>query len=150
MSSPSSPFECHWRPSRRLLAIYLFLLVLCLVALATAECPAWVRLLGVLLCAGHAAWVLPRRILLTAPSAILGLRLSADGLALLRRDGDWLPVQLSPDSLALPLAVLLVYRQPGRPWAQGLCVPADAMDADWHRRLRVQLRFSRQRWAAPE
>ncbi|CRM44912.1 hypothetical protein [Pseudomonas sp. 35 E 8] len=106
--------------------------------------------LGILLCLAHAAWVLPRHILLTHRSSIRGLRRDADGWQLLSAERGWHSVQLRPDSLALPLIVVLRYRVPGTWWVRSICVPADAQVADVHRRLRVRLKFSRRRWLAPE
>ncbi|CRM45851.1 hypothetical protein [Pseudomonas sp. 24 E 1] len=106
--------------------------------------------LGMLLCLAHAAWVLPRHILLTHRSSIRGLRRDADGWQLLSAERGWHSVQLRPDSLALPLIVVLRYRVPGTWWVRSICVPADAQVADVHRRLRVRLKFSRRRWLAPE
>ncbi|MFC5697385.1 protein YgfX [Pseudomonas sp. GCM10022186] len=150
MSSPSNAFECHWRPSRRLLALYLILWFLAVLALSLAELPPWVRMAGLFACVLHAAWCLPRQILLTSPKAFTGLRLDGDGWQLWRESEGWRPVQLRPDSLALPQAVILRFRLSGEWWARGLCIPADALERDQHRRLRVRLGFSRRRWAAPE
>ena len=58
-------------------------------------------------------------------------------------------VALSPDSLALPLAVVLRFRLVGERRVRGLCIPRDALTREAHRRLRVRLKFSRRRWAAP-
>ncbi|WP_044870606.1 protein YgfX [Pseudomonas sp. LFM046] len=149
MSSPSEVFECHWRPSRRLLALYLILSFLAVLALSVADVPFWARLAGVLACAAHAAWCLPRQILLTSPKAFTGLRLDGDGWQLWRAADGWRSVQLRPDSLALPQAVILRFRLSGEWWGRGLCIPADALDQEQHRRLRVRLGFSRRRWAEP-
>lgn len=151
MSSPSNPpFECRWRASRALFAIYLSVLGLALGNLFLLPTPGWLRVLGLAACLLHAAWVLPTRILLLGERAWRGLRHDENGWQLwCRRDG-WRAVQLRPDSLALPLAVVLRYRQPGQWLARGLCIPRGAMSAEQHRRLRLRLKFSRRRWAAPE
>lgn len=149
MSSRSEPFECHWRPSRRLLALYLAALGLALLALATAALPGWARAAGLLLCGLHAAWTLPRAVMLTHPHAFTGLRHDAHGWQLFSAAEGWVPVQLRPGSLALPLAVILQFRRPGQWFARGLCIPADSLARDPHRRLRVRLKFARRRWAAP-
>lgn len=148
MSSRSEPFECHWRPSRRLLALYLLALGLAVLALTLAALPLWLQLGGLLLCAGHAAWSLPRAVLLTHPRAFTGLRHDAHGWQLRNVAEGWVAVQLRPSSLALPQAVVLHFRRPGQWFARGLCIPADSLERDWHRRLRVRLKFSRRRWAA--
>ncbi|MCO6055180.1 hypothetical protein NG726_00595 [Pseudomonas sp. MOB-449] len=150
MSSPSNVFECHWRPSRRLLALYLILFFLAVLAILVAALPRWAQLSSLLACAAHAAWCLPRQILLTSPKAFTGLRLDGDGWQLWCAADGWCPVQLRPDSLALPMAVILRFRLSGTRWGRGVCVPADALDQEQHRRLRVRLGFSRRRWAAPE
>ena len=106
--------------------------------------------LGLLLCLAHCAWVLPRHVLLNHRSSVRGLRRDDDGWQLFSAARGWHAVQLRPDSLALPLIVVLRYRVPGERWVRSICVPKDALDADVHRRLRVRLKFSRRRWLAPE
>lgn len=150
MSSPSKVFECHWQASRLLLAIYLLALSLALATLILVDISLWARGLGALCCLLHAAWALPRQVLLSHSQAFTGLRRDDDGWQLWSRAGGWQAVQLRPDSLALPLAVVLRFRLAGQWWARGLCIPRDALARDAHRRLRVRLKFSRRRWAAPE
>ena len=103
----------------------------------------------VLACVAHAAWTLPRQILLRHPSAFTGLRRDEEGWQLFSARNGWQPVQLRPDSLALPLAVVLRFRLVGERRVRGLCIPRDALTREAHRRLRVRLKFSRRRWAAP-
>ncbi len=145
MSSPSRVFECRWLASRQLLAVYLSAQCCALLALLMAAIPQWALLLGVGLCAAHAGWVG-----FSSLYSFTGIRHDADGWHLSRADGVWLSVQLRPDSLALPQLIVLRFRQPGQWWARGLCIAADALPADVHRRLRVRLKFTRRRWAAPE
>ncbi|GAA0274505.1 protein YgfX [Pseudomonas rhodesiae] len=147
MSSLSNRFECRWQPSRRLLAAYLFAQLFALGALALIDLAF--STLAIVLCLGHAAWVLPRHILLSHRSSIRGLRRDEDGWQLFSEQRGWHAVQLCPDSLALPLIVVLRYRVKGQWWARSICVPKDAQAADTHRRLRVRLKFSRRRWLAP-
>ncbi len=148
MSSPSNPaFECRWQASRGLLAAYLLAQLTALGALLSMHLP--LSSLGIFLCLAHAAWVVPRHILLTHRSSIRGLRRDADGWQLFSNERGWHGVQLRPDSLALPLVVVLRYRVPGQWWARSVCVPRDSQVADVHRRLRVRLKFSRRRWLAP-
>jgi toxin CptA len=147
VSSRSEPFECHWRPSRRLLALYLGALGLALLALLLAALPGWAQAAGLLLCLIHAAWTLPRAILLNHPHAFTGLRHDAQGWQLRNAAEGWVAVQLRPGSLALPQAVILQFRRPGQWFARGLCIPADSLSQSLHRRLRVRLKFSRRRWA---
>ena len=150
MSSRSDVFECHWQASRLLLAVYLTALVLVLTTLFVVEVPLWASLLGVCACLLHAAWVLPRQILLRHPAAFTGLRRDESGWQLFNNRDGWQPVQLRPDSLALPVAVVLRFRLVGERRVRGLCIARDALALEAHRRLRVRLKFSRRRWAEPE
>ncbi|KAB0548563.1 hypothetical protein F7R01_14000 [Pseudomonas argentinensis] len=146
MSSPSKRFECNWRPSRRLLEIYLCAQALALLTLLLVDIPLWARLLALLACGCHAAWVVPRHVLLTHPGIFRSLRHDDEGWQVAGLDGQWRPVTLHPDSMALPWLVIVRFRLPGRSFTHSLCIPADAMPRDMHRRLRVRLKFSRQRW----
>ena len=150
MSSPSNHFECRWHACGQLLAAYLAAQLLALIAICLLSIPAWARLLGVLLCLAHGAWVLPRHIRLTHPGAMTRLRHDADGWQLWNRDKGWQAVQLRRDSLALPLLVLVRYRLAGERRVRAVCIPGAALAPDQHRRLRVRLKFSRRRWLAPE
>jgi toxin CptA len=150
VSSPSNTFECRWQASRLLLAAYLMAQLFALGSLFLLSIPGWAKVLGVVLCVVHGSWTLPRQILLTHSRAFSGLRRDADGWQLWNRATGWQPVQLRPDSLALPLIVVLRFRLRGERRTRAICVPRDAQAADVHRRLRVRLKFSRRRWAAPE
>ncbi|KPA92766.1 protein YgfX [Pseudomonas asplenii] len=149
MFSPSNRFECRWRASRLLLAAYLAALGFALLSLFFLDVSLWASLSGAFACLLHAAWVLPRQILLSHSAAFTGLRRDEQGWQLWSRAGGWQPVRLCRDSLALPWLVVLRFRQPGNWLPRSLCVPRDALAHDDHRRLRVRLRFSRRRWAAP-
>ena len=150
MSSPSERFECRWQGSKSLLVAYSVSLLLALLALSLLQLPWWLRLSGVVLCLLHAGWMIPRRILLSHPRAVSGLRRDREGWQLFSHAQGWQPVQLRPDSLALPGLIVLRYRQQGWYWSQGLCIAHDALEPVQHRRLRVRLKFSRRRWVAAE
>ena len=122
MSSPSERFECRWQGSRLLLAAYLVSLLLALLALSLLQLPWWLQGAGIVLCLLHAGWMIPRRILLSHPQAVSGLRRDRDGWHLFSRAQGWQRVQLRPDSLALPGLIVLRYRQQGWYWSQGLCI----------------------------
>ncbi|CAI8902190.1 toxin CptA [Pseudomonas sp. IT-347P] len=150
MSSPSNAFECRWHASRQLLAAYLSAQAFALGSLFLFSIPLWASLLGACACLLHGFWVVPRQILLSHPTAFRGLRRDADGWQLWNQAEGWQAVQLRPDSLALPLIVVLRFRLRGEWRVRSVCVPRDSQAADLHRRLRVRLKFSRRRWAAPE
>jgi toxin CptA len=150
VSSPSSQlFECRWKPSGRLLALYLVALALAGVTLLAFPVPRWFCALGLLLLLVHASWAIPSRILLSHRSSWRGLRQEPLGWSLWSRSGGWQPVQLRPDSMALPSLVVLRFKLPGQWFSRSLCILPDAMSAEQHRRLRLRLKFSRRRWAAP-
>ncbi|MBA1198057.1 hypothetical protein G7011_13135 [Pseudomonas plecoglossicida] len=148
MSSPSEQFQCRWQGSRRLLTAYLASLALALLALWLSE-PRWWLLLLVAGCLSHACWVIPRRILLTHPDAITGLRRDSQGWQLYSRSQGWQAVRLLPDSMALPGLVVLRFVRAGRRLSESQCVCPDALALEQHRRLRLRLKFSRRRWAQP-
>jgi len=149
MPQPLEGFECRLRPSRALLLCCLGLLALALLALFLADLPWWAQLFGVLLLGAQAAWVLPRQVLLSHKSAICALRHDARGFFLYSRQSGWQAVQLRADTLALPIAVVLRFRLPGQWFARGLCIPADALEREAHRKLRVRLKFARARFRVP-
>ncbi|HWH89265.1 MAG TPA: protein YgfX [Pseudomonas sp.] len=150
MSSPSNTFECRWHASRQLLAAYLLAQAFAMGSLFLLSIPLWASLPGVFGCLLHGFWVLPRQILLNHPQAFRGLRRDGDGWQVWNQACGWQAAQLRPDSLALPLIVVLRFRLRGEWRVRSICVPRDSQTADLHRRLRVRLKFSRRRWAAPE
>ena len=151
MSSRSNPpFECHWQASRLLLGLYLLVQGLALAGIGLSAAPLSLKVPLWMFGVAHAAWVLPRSILLSSPAAWRGLRHDDGGWSLWSKRTGWQPIHLRPDSLALPAAVVLRFRLPGQRLTRGICIARDALPAGEHRRLRVRLKFSRNRWAAAE
>ena len=150
MTSTIEPFECHWRSSRLLLGGYLLVAALACMAVLLAELPGHWQIILLMLLLLHAVWLLPRQLLMRHAAAISGLRHDADGWQLYSERDGWQAAQLYPDSLALPPAIFLQFRLKDQRWRRGLCIACDALPAAQHRRLRVRLKFSRRRWAAPE
>ncbi|MFK3682510.1 protein YgfX [Pseudomonas sp. NPDC088890] len=147
MSSPSEHFECRWQGSRLLLTAFLACQALALMALWLSALPWWLAIVVLLIGIAHASWAIPRRILLTHPEAITGLRRDPQGWRLFSRAHGWQPVRLLPDSIALPRLVVLRFVREGRRISESQCIPKDALGVDQHRRLRLRLKFSRRRWA---
>ncbi|AIN56868.1 protein YgfX [Pseudomonas soli] len=149
MSSPSDCFECRWQGSRLLLAAYLACLALALIVGVVVALPGWLKGLLVIASLAHACWAIPRRILLTHPGAVTGLRREPRGWHIYSRARGWQPARLCRDSVALPAVVVLRFVRKGQWFSQSQCIPKDALAQEQHRRLRVRLKFSRRRWAAP-
>lgn len=149
MSNRNERFECRWRPSPWLFRACCATLLLALCSIFILQLPAALRLALLVACIAHGAWVIPRQVLLTAPGSVTGVRRTPEGWAVLSRAKGWQPVRLRADSLALPALIILRYQPPGRWLARSACIPADALDAETHRRLRLRLRFSRNRFAPP-
>jgi toxin CptA len=150
VSSPSNFFECHWHASRQLLALYLLAWLLALVALMLARIPGWLAILGFLALGLVPFRTLPRHVRLTCRHAFTGIRRDALGWAVWSEAQGWQGIQLTPDSLALPLVIVLRFRLEGERRMRGVCIPRDALPREAHRRLRVMLKFSRRRWQATE
>jgi toxin CptA len=150
VSSRSDFFQCRWRASRWLLTAYLGAQCLALFSLFWLDIPPRALVLGVFVCLLHGAYMLARAIIFSSPQAFTGLRRDRDGWQLWNAEQGWRPVQLRRDSLALPLLIVLRFRLAGRGRVRSVCIPADALAPDDHRRLRLRLKFSRRRWAAPE
>jgi toxin CptA len=140
VSSRNDRFECRWQRSNALLTAYLGAQSLALISIFLLEIPVPARVLGLLLCLLH---------------GIVCWRRDGTGWQIWNRRSGWQPVQLRPDSIALPHIVVLRFRlmtghRLHRRWIRSVCIPGDAMAPDLHRRLRLRLKFSRRRWAAPE
>jgi toxin CptA len=155
VSSQNDRFECRWQASRRLLTAYLAAQALALIALCFLNISLWIKLIGVLLCLWHGVRYWRRCIVLSDVHAFTGLRRDGDGWQLWSEAAGWQPVQLRRDSVALPLIVILRFRLPAgrwidRWWVSSVCIPGDSLAPDTHRRLRLRLKFSRRRWAAPQ
>ena len=131
MTSTIEPFECHWRPSRLLLGGYLLVVALAALAILLAELPGRWQIILLMLLLLHAAWVLPRQLLMRHAGAISGLRHDADGWQLYSERDGWQAAQLYPYSLALPPATFLQFRLKGQRWRRGQQnVRADRLG--WH------------------
>nr|WP_298142345.1 protein YgfX [uncultured Pseudomonas sp.] len=148
MSSPSEAFECRWRPSPGLLTLYALIQLLALCSLYWVEIVPWARFFAVALCVAHACWVVPRHLLFSVPEAYTALRHGAQGWQVGSAACGWQSIELRPDSLALPLIVVLRFRLSGQRRVRALCIACDGLPRDVHRRLRVRLKFSRRRWGA--
>jgi toxin CptA len=110
--------------------------------LAWVTLPMWCSLV---VCAGLLAsllFALGRHARRSAAAAVVELALGREGRAeLRRRDGGRLQERVLPSTFVSPPLVIL--NLAGKPWRvpRAVVVPADAVAADDHRRLRVWLRW---------
>ncbi|HEY0287729.1 MAG TPA: protein YgfX [Pseudomonas sp.] len=155
MSSRSDRFECRWQASPRLLTAYLVAQLLAWIALWFLDVPVGAKVIGALLCLWHSVRYLRTSVLLKGDHAYTGLRRNADGWQLWSERFGWQAVQLQRDSIALPQIIVVRFRLVAgrwidRWWVKSVCIPSDSLAPDTHRRLRLRLKFSQRRWAAPE
>lgn len=75
-----------------------------------------------------------------------GLRHNQQSWQLWSAKHGWCSIQLRADSIAIPALVLVRYRFAHQRFYRSTVIPADSLSQDSHRRLRVRLKFSRQRW----
>jgi hypothetical protein len=126
------PLVIETRNSATARAVLLVAHLAALAALFLAALPAPPRIAGCLLL-GASLWLAWRR--QDAPH----LRGKVDGRMEIWRDAAWRPLQLLPDSTALPWLIVLRWREGRR--HHSLALPADALPGEDHRRLRVWLRW---------
>jgi len=148
--SPTEYLLLRRQPSRWLaLALMLMGLLACVGVLQSAL-PLWPSLLCLLLVACYCSWVWPRQISLSHPHSVTGLRFDSDGWHILRRDGSEVAARLLGDTYVSAMLTVVRLREQGRWCPVSVVLPADAASEESLRRLRLRLRFSRQRWVAAE
>ncbi len=150
MSSRLEPFECRWSASAGLLRLHAVAAFAAGISPWLTAIPWTLKALLTLLVLWSWQRVRQRQLQQRYPEVPRRLRHGAEGWQLWSPASGWQAVQLRPDSLALPLLVVLRYRLPGERLTRSLCIARDSLTADAHRRLRVRLRFAPRRFAAPE
>ncbi len=150
MSNPTEFLLLQRQPSRWLGALLLLATVLACLALYRSSLPLTSALPGMLLLLAFFCWVWPRQVSLRHAHSVTGLRFDSQGWHVLRRDGSETSASLLGDTFVSALLTVVRLREPGRWWSLSVVLPADAASEDALRRLRLRLRFSRQRWAAAE
>ena len=150
MSSRLEPFECSWSASPTLLRLHATVTVAGLACLWLAAVPWTLKPLLTLLVLWSGHRVRYRQLQQSYPAVPRRLRHDAEGWQLWSPAAGWQAIQLRPDSLALPLLVVLRYRLTGERRTRSLCIAWDSLSRAAHRRLRVRLRFAPRRFAVPE
>lgn len=148
MHDQNNAFTCHWLPSLWLSVLAVLMTVLAGLAVSISAIGwSWkLSILSVLVAQlGCQLLQIVRR---QQPSQRRGLRRNVGGWEVWTAQYGWQRVQLRADSIAIPALVLLRYRYAHQWFYRTLVVGVDSLSADNHRRLRVRLKFSRQRWLA--
>ena len=117
-------------------------------AVALAAVPWLLKLFALLVLVVQISWQI--LLILNHKQSFLrrGLRHSQQGWQLWSAQQGWRSIQLRADSIALPALILVRYRFAHQRFYRSAIIPADSLSQDSHRRLRVRLKFSRQRWQA--
>lgn len=135
---------CFWQPSAWLTSAQGLLALLAALAVAGSAVPQPFRIALVLFCLGWACRRLLRarnRDRLRARYR-LGLRhVRGSGWELWQPSSGWQPVRIGAGSLVTRY-VVVVYCVTARGRRLSLVIPADVLDADSHRRLRLWLRLN--------
>lgn len=148
MSSQTDYLLLKRQPSRWLGALLLLATVLAWLALYHSSLTLLPALAAALVLLAACCWLWPRQISLRHSQSVTGLRFDSEGWHVLRRDGSENAASLSGDTFVSALLTVVRLREPGRWLTLSVVLPADAASEDALRRLRLRLRFSRQRWAA--
>ncbi|MDY0249210.1 MAG: hypothetical protein RBR45_04035 [Pseudomonas sp.] len=148
MRGQNNGWACHWQPSLWLSGLALLMTVLAGFAVSMSAID-WPWKIGVLtLLALQSTDQLLRLRRLQQPSQRRGIRQNENGWQIWTAQQGWQSAQLRADSMAIPVLVLLRYRYAHQWFYRTLVIGADSLPVDSHRRLRVRLKFSRQRWRA--
>lgn len=150
MSSPGDFLLLQRQPSRWLGSLVILMTLFGCMALYRSALPLVQATVGALLLWGYCLWVWPRQVSLRHAGSVTGLRFDSQGWHILRRDGSERGASLRSDTFVSALLTVVRLREPGRLLSTSVILPADAAAEDSLRRLRLRLRFSRQRWAAVE
>lgn len=150
MYSPTDTLLLQRQPSRWLGALIILLTVLACMALYHSALSVLPAVLCAVVLWMYCLWVWPRQVSLRHADSVVGLRFDSEGWHVLRRDGTEMGARLLADTYVSALLTVVRLRQSGRWLPISVILPADAADEDSLRRLRLRLRFSRQRWAAAE
>lgn len=148
MYSPTDTILLQRQPSRWLGALIILLTVLGCTALYYSALSILPAMLCAVLLWVYCLWVWPRQVSLRHADSVTGLRFDSEGWHVLRRDGTEVGARLLADTYVSALLTVVRLRQAGRWLPISVVLPADAADEDSLRRLRLRLRFSRQRWVA--
>jgi len=131
-------------PSRLLAAVFAGAHVAAGAALWLAPVPVIYALVCNVVLSVHLVWVVRRHALRADARALIDLELTEDGsVSVCTRAGLRRAYRVAGSTFVSPLLTVLSLRSETAPWTRHVLVPADSVDPDSFRRLRVWLRW---RW----
>jgi len=131
-------------PSRLLAAVLAGAHVVAGAALWLAPVPVTYALACSVVLSVHLVWVVRRHALRTDDRALINLDLTDDGsVSVCTRAGLLRAYRVAGSTFVSPLLTVLSLRSETAPWTRRVLIPADSVDPDSFRRLRVWLRW---RW----
>ena len=148
MSSEKSalPLNLKIRPSKQLAIFLLLSHGGAMAVLYALTLTPWVQWSLALMVIAYLVYNMRTHALLSAPSAIVEAVWSARGdWTLLNINGEALEARLLPNSYVHPLLVLLNFQFLDMNRVRSLVLPADSLDQQTYRKLRVRLNLEKQR-----
>ncbi len=139
-----NPGHIDLLPSRMLLALLVAAHLLAATLAGSLVRPWWAAAVVLLAVAGSLAYECWR--VLTPRIDALGIGANGESMV---RQGEWVAVDVSGDSLVTPLLSVLRIKRPGQRFAQGLLLLPDMLDEQQYRQLRVWLKWHRDADSAP-
>lgn len=138
------------QPSRLLGGLLILLSVLACTAVLRSGLHPLLATASMLVVVTYGVWVWPRQVSLRHAESVTGLRFDSQGWHVMRSDGSENAVRLLADTFVSAFLTVVRLREQGRWWPVSVILLTDAATDDALRRLRLRLRFSRQRWVATE
>jgi toxin CptA len=131
-------------PSRLSAAVFVGAHVVAGAALWLAPVPVTYALVCSVVLSVHLVWVVRRHAFRTDARALINLELTDDGaVSVCTRAGLRRAYRVAGSTFVSPLLTVLSLRSETAPWTRRVLIPADSVDPDSFRRLRVWLRW---RW----
>lgn len=130
-----------WQPSPWLHRCVFLLVLLAVFALLNSTVAQPYKVILLIIYALYAVLTWWRLLCVKQARYGYGLRYKAKTWQLWTSETGWQSIKLSAQTVVLPWLLVIYYRRPHQRFAGALVVPWHVLDAESHRKLRVQLRF---------
>jgi len=131
----------YWQPSSWLYLLMFLLLLLAVFALLSSALAIFYKALLLVFYTLYAVLIGWRLAQFKQTQQVFGLRYAAKSWQLWTSQSGWQAIKLSAQTIVLPWLVIIYYRKVNQRFARALVIPEHVLDAESHRKLRVQLRF---------